>query len=231
MLNYGARAGSQVEVDALRVMDPDLVRLQMDEAVYGLIDETGSADAANVDASLLDVLNVKALDAEGEHHDAVGQILNDHVLLPFVLSFSLDDLRLICQVSDQQVVARVDACVVTLLRRGVCSWNGCGWLRLGCRSFSLLADECELLRGHCGILLLSKKFHVRPHISLIATEHARGNGVLVIVKHLPERHCLCMQAIEVGGDLLNRGTGWNNALPANRPRLQVSVGRIEVLIN
>lgn len=52
-------------MDPLRVMDSDLVRLQVDKAVNCLVDETSSANRTHVDARIADVLHVQALDAEG----------------------------------------------------------------------------------------------------------------------------------------------------------------------
>lgn len=86
-------------------MDSDLVRLQVDEAVHGLVDETRSADRSHVDACIADVLHVEALDAEREKHCAVGEIFDYHILFALVLCRSAHDIAVVRQVFDQQMIA------------------------------------------------------------------------------------------------------------------------------
>ena len=107
MFNNWIRAGRQVELDSSRVVDPDLVGLQMNEAVGGLIDEAGPTDAANIQARLRNVLHVEALDAEWENDGAVAHILHDDVLFALVLGSGAHDTSLVLDVLDQQVVALV----------------------------------------------------------------------------------------------------------------------------
>jgi len=84
-------------VNALGVVNSDLVRLDVDEAVCSFVDEACTAHATNINPRALNVLDIEALDAKREHHDAVADIFDDHVFLTLVFSCCLDDrASLIC---------------------------------------------------------------------------------------------------------------------------------------
>ena len=190
VFNDGIGAGGQVEVDSLRVVDSDLVRLQMYEAVSGFINKTCSADTANINACLFDVLDVEALNTEGQDNNAIGQVLNDHVLFPLIIHRCLHNLRLVSQVTNQQVIAIGNhrICAGLCSDGSICCSLG-NWLGLRCCT-SLLANESKLFRGLCRLFFFSKEVHILTHRCLIATEHARWNGILIVGQHLSECHCL-----------------------------------------
>ena len=85
VLNDRIRSGGQIELNSLRVMDSDLVRLQMNHAVSCLVYKACSADAANIYSNILHVFHINTLDAERQDNYTVSQILDDHILFAFVL--------------------------------------------------------------------------------------------------------------------------------------------------
>ena len=117
MFNDRASSGGQVEFDPLGIVDSDLVGLKMDLTVNRFVDETGSANAADVDATIHQVLHVNTLDAEWEHNYAVLKVLYDNVLLTLVLGSSSHDILVIVDVFDQKVVSRIDSICCSLRSR------------------------------------------------------------------------------------------------------------------
>ena len=108
MLNDWIRPSCQIELNSLRVVNSDLVRLQMDQAVDGFVYETSSTDTSDIDANILHVFHVNALNAKWKNHDAVFKILHNDVLFALIFGSRSHDILIVLQIFYQQVIANVD---------------------------------------------------------------------------------------------------------------------------
>ena len=167
------------------------MRLQVNKTVYGLVYKTGATHWPDIDLRVPYVLHVERLETERQEDCTVSKVLNNDILLAFVLSRS-PSYALAIYVLDKKMVSCVEyICSGTTLN------HLCSGLGGNNRSFPGSSNESELFLGHSCLLLLGEVFLEYAHLSLILAEHASGDGVLVVCHLLSQGPWLSMNCVKV----------------------------------
>lgn len=137
----------------------------MDETVDSFLNEASPTDSAHINFGVAYVLDIHALNAEGQNHRAIRQVLNDHILFALVLLSCLHDFRLVTHVLDRKMVADCHSCCSATLNILWLLWLLSSYSRLGFLGFS---NKGELLLGHRCLFLLSKSVLELSHGGLVS---------------------------------------------------------------